>query len=295
MKHQERYQDYRDRIEEALVRYLPNTTVLQSRLLEAMQYSLFSGGKRVRPVILLEFCRLSGGRISQALPFACALEMIHTYSLIHDDLPCMDDDTMRRGRPTNHKVFGEACAVLAGDALLSTAFETVLDPDYTQGLDPVRQIQAAHSLAWASGAFGMAGGQMLDTDPEFPISDPELLAHVHELKTGALIDAAARCGCILGGAGAESIQAAVSYARCVALAFQIRDDLLDVEGDSVHLGKSTGRDEATGKMNFYALVGREECLRLIAQLTEKASAFLSDFAESDFLIWLAEDLAGRNA
>jgi geranylgeranyl diphosphate synthase type II len=195
----------------------------QARLLEAMRYSLLSGGKRLRPVLALAFCRACGGDEMAALPFACALEMVHTYSLIHDDLPCMDDDDFRRGRPTSHKVFGEAMAVLAGDALLTAAFETMLSKKNVS-LAPARAAEAAACLAQAAGAYGMVGGQALDIGEEKELSAEEL-RKMYALKTGALIRAAAEFGCIDAGADHKLRDAALVYAEKVGVAFLIRDDL----------------------------------------------------------------------
>ncbi len=280
-------------IESRMEIYIPQIPVTQAKLIDAMHYSLIPGGKHVRGMILMEFCRLCGEDPVLALPFACALEMIHTYSLIHDDLPCMDDDTMRRGRPCNHLVFGEDMAVLAGDALLTAAFETVLDPDYTRGIPPERVLRAAHTLAWQSGVYGMAGGQALDIDPEINLSTAESVAAIHNLKTGALFAAAAEIGCVLGGAGPRRIDDAVSFAKALGLAFQIRDDILGVEGSLGEMGKNAGIDEKSGKTTFVKLLGLNECKRLVARVTDDAVGFLSSFEEADFLRTLARELMER--
>ena len=260
-------------------------------LYDAMEYSLLAGGKRVRPGLTLEVCRMCGGDPVQALPFACAAEMIHTYSLIHDDLPCMDDDDLRRGRPTNHKVFGEAVAVLAGDGLLTAAFETALEGG--ECLPAERVTAACACLARAAGARGMVGGQALDMAAEGRSLRQQELERLQALKTGALIAAAAEMGCIAAG-GDELERAAVRrYAQKLGLAFQIRDDMLDVVGDEQTLGKSIGSDSANEKTTFYTLKGLDACRELVETLTREAEEALSTFEERGFLCWLADQLAGR--
>ena len=232
---------------EAFVRQFPGPEALG----EAMGYSLLSGGKRIRPILVLEVCRLFGGASTQALPFACALEMIHTYSLIHDDLPCMDDDDLRRGRPTNHKVYGEAMAVLAGDGLLTAAFDIM-----SQGDLPARQMcRGVGCLARAAGPAGMVGGQVLDLAGEGRQLRAEEIDEIERMKTGALIEAAARLGAIAAGSTPEQEEAAASYARSLGRAFQIRDDILDVEGSEAELGKSVGSDQEREKSTLVALEG----------------------------------------
>ena len=244
---------------------------------DAMEYSLLAGGKRIRPVLTLEVCRMCGGDERQALPFACAVEMVHTYSLIHDDLPCMDDDDLRRGKPTNHKIYGEATAVLAGDGLLTAALE------------------AAACLARAAGARGMVGGQVLDMAAEGRAVSRYDVEQLQALKTGALLSAAAEMGCIVAGGTQEERNAVRRYAQKLGMAFQIRDDMLDVEGDEATLGKPVGSDQANEKTTFVSLLGIDECRALVEKLTEEAVAALAPFGaeRSAFLRWLAEDLAGR--
>ncbi len=258
---------------------------------DAMNYSLLAGGKRIRPILTLEACRLCGGEVEDALPFACAVEMIHTYSLIHDDLPCMDNDDLRRGRPTNHKVYGEAVAVLAGDGLLTAAFETALE---NRGDVPhERVLEALSCLARAAGAAGMVGGQSLDMAGEghaLTLSDVEEL---QRLKTGALIAASAEMGCILAGGSEEQRQAVRRYAEKIGLAFQIRDDMLDVAGDAAEMGKPIGSDAKAEKTTFVTLKGLEECGRLVEKLTLEAEDALSSFRHPEFLIDLARTLVGR--
>lgn len=258
---------------------------------DAMLYSLMAGGKRVRPVLLLETCRMCGGDITLALPFACAVEMVHTYSLIHDDLPCMDDDDLRRGKPTNHKVYGEATAVLAGDGLLTAAFEVMLEEG--KNLSAERVLAAAACLGKAAGGRGMVGGQTLDMAAEGYMLTVDELKELYGLKTGALIAAAAEMGCILAGGTQEQQEAVVRYAQKIGLAFQVQDDVLDVEGDETKLGKPIGSDMRSEKNTYVTLKGLESCKELIEQLTDQALEALEGFEESDFLRWLALQLAGR--
>ncbi len=259
----------------------------QKRLLEAMRYSLLAGGKRIRPVLVLEFCRICGGDWEKAMPFACAIEMIHTYSLIHDDLPCMDNDDYRRGRLTNHKVFGEANAILAGDALLTAAFDTICHAD----AEPAVAVKAAGILAACAGEKGMVGGQILDMDGETRALTEAEVHKIHELKTGALITAACCMGVAAGKGSAQQMQAARAYAAAIGLAFQIRDDMLDVIGDAKKLGKATGHDG--GKNTFASLYGIERCAQWIEEENRKAKKALEVFADTDFLTSLTDMLANR--
>ena len=259
----------------------------QKRLFEAMRYSLLAGGKRIRPVLVLEFCRICGGDWKKALPFAAAIEMIHTYSLIHDDLPCMDNDDYRRGRLTNHKVYGEAQAILAGDALLTAAFRTVSMADAPA--DAI--VEVIQSLSACAGEKGMVGGQILDIDGENQTLTEEQVHTIHRLKTGALIAAACRMGVAAARGSAEQKQAAKDYAEAIGLAFQIRDDMLDVLGDAQKLGKATNMDG--NKNTFVSLYGIEQCKTLIEQENGKALQALKHFEDTQFLENLTEMLASR--
>lgn len=288
-----RLDHYARSVELALEQYVPNVPVAQGRLIDAMQYSLFAGGKRIRPALLLEFCRINGGSVEAAMPFACALEMIHTYSLIHDDLPCMDDDDLRRGRPSNHKVFGQATAVLAGDALLTAAFETMLDPDNLKKLDPACALKAAYIIAYSSGAYGMVGGQQMDIDAEGAGIDFQTAALIHSMKTGALFCAAAEAGCVLAGAGLTEINHAVSYANFLGLVFQIQDDILDATGDSAVMGKNIGTDAETDKQTFVRILGIERCGGLVESFSKDAVSYLKPFQDIEFLSWLTDFLSKR--
>ena len=287
---EERLTSYVTQIERALDAALTTADCRgQESIVEAMRYSALAGGKRLRPVLTLEFCRVSGGSPADAMPFACALEMIHTYSLIHDDLPCMDNDDLRRGKPTNHKVFGEGMAVLAGDSLLTYAFETAAAAQIPSD----RAIRAIGVLAHEAGYYGMIGGQVLDLAAEHrQISHAELTT-LQDMKTGALIRAAARMGCIVGGASQEQLQAAETYSNALGLAFQIQDDILDIEGDEAEFGKPIGSDEKSGKSTFPGLLGLDACREQVRSLTDEAIAALGVFAENTFLTDLAESLVGR--
>ena len=262
----------------------------QKVLLDAMRYSLLAGGKRIRPVLLLKFCEAAGGERSAALPAACGIEMLHTYSLIHDDLPCMDNDDLRRGKPTCHKVFGETNAVLAGDALQSAAYGVVL----SSPVAPERTAAMAKTLAFAAAEQGMCGGQYLDTSKEgLPVTEDELY-EIHRLKTGALLRAACVMGVQCAGGTAEQVSAAEDFAMNLGLAFQIRDDVLDTISTVDELGKPIGSDAAEKKTTFVSLLGVEECSRLVHEHTEKAkSAIAGLFSDTDFLCWLADVLADR--
>ncbi len=259
---------------------------------DAMNYSLMAGGKRIRPVLTLETCRMCGGDVEAALPFACAVEMVHTYSLIHDDLPCMDDDDLRRGKPTNHKVYGEATAVLAGDALLTAAFEMMAE--HRGGLVGGRVLEAMDCLSHAAGAAGMIGGQVLDMEGEERTLSLEELELMQSLKTGALISAAAEIGCILAGGNDQQRQAVRTYAQCIGRAFQVRDDMLDVTSTDEVLGKPIGSDAENGKTTFVTALGLDGCAKLVDELTNRAIQALETFEKPEFHVWLAHLLAGRN-
>ena len=258
------------------------------RLQEAMRYSLLAGGKRVRPVMTLAFCDMLGSQWREALPFACALELVHTYSLIHDDLPCMDDDDLRRGRPTCHKVYGETMAVLAGDALQGEAFGLIAA---APAMTAQQRIDAVAVLSAACGGGGMVAGQVLDMDH---LAQGEAdLRLLHRLKTGAMLQAAAELGCVAAGADDGLRQRARDYGCHIGLAFQVRDDVLDVVADQGELGKPIGSDRAEGKRTFVDLLGLEACQALVAEETAKAKAALADLPDSGFLLNLADHLAER--
>ena len=287
MGYRETYQAYLAAIEHYLGgRFLGDRPYGQ--LQEAMRYSLLAGGKRVRPVLTCAFAELFGGEWEKAVPLGCALELIHTYSLIHDDLPCMDDDDLRRGKPTCHKVYGETLAVLAGDALQPEAFAILAA---AEGLSAQQRIDAVAVLARAAGGDGMVAGQVLDLDGK--CRSREQVELLHSLKTGAMIAAAAELGCVAANAAPEQRQAARDYAREVGLAFQIRDDMLDVIADQTEFGKPIGSDREEGKTTFVDLIGLDGCEREVAACTGRAKAALSDFPGNGFLLELADQLAER--
>lgn len=267
-------------VDEALETYLPQKDELPSSIHTSMRYSVFAGGKRVRPVLLLAACDAVGGDMQKAMPAACAMEMIHTYSLIHDDLPAMDNDDFRRGNPTNHKVFGEATAILAGDGLLTEAFILLSNPQCTEGLDPAVLRQVIHEIAVCSGSRGMIGGQVVDMESEGQTDiDLATVLYIHTHKTGALIKASVRCGALLGGADGEDLDAITRYAEAVGLAFQIADDILDIEGTTEQIGKDAGSDQARGKATYPAVMGLSESKRRAEELVDVAIEALSRFGD----------------
>ncbi|MDO8430835.1 MAG: polyprenyl synthetase family protein [Candidatus Binatus sp.] len=247
-----------------------------ARLYEAMRYSLLAGGKRLRPVLVLASCEAVGGKIEAAMGLACAVEMIHTYSLIHDDLPCMDDDDFRRGRPTNHKVYGEAIATLAGDALLTDAFEVLVrkSPD---SAEPRIVLETIAELANAAGSAGMVGGQVIDLLGEGKSKTIDELEELHAKKTGALFLASVRGGARLGGANESQIESLDAYARALGLAFQVVDDLLDVQGTPEQMGKRTQKDQERGKATYPAILGIERSVDLARELESRANRALKGF------------------
>lgn len=282
-------------IEEALSRQFTGTVPYQV-LYDAMRYSLLGGGKRIRPVLVLESCRICGGGEEAALPFACALEMVHTYSLIHDDLPCMDNDDYRRGRLTSHKVFGEAAAVLAGDGLLTAAFGVLSGEWARQVQSPAQIAEAVSCLARAAGEDGMAAGQMLDLlwEARTDLTQAEL-EEIHSRKTGALLCCACELGRIAAGGSAAEAEALRQYASELGLAFQIRDDILDVISTEEELGKPVGSDAENGKTTFASLLGVEQSQALVQLHSDRAKQALSGFDQPAFLCWLADSLAGRRS
>ena len=269
--------DYIKEIEAAIERYIPQEKVAEQKLIDAVRYSLSLKGKRVRPSLTLAFAELCGGSIKAAMPFACAVEMVHTYSLIHDDLPCMDDDDYRRGQPANHKVFGEDIALLAGDALQSMAYTTMLSEEAVAAVGGARAARAARILAKKSGVLGMVGGQVIDLSMEHKTVGIELVRLMEEKKTANLIEAACMIGCVVAGAEDEKINAAERYAHAIGLAFQIVDDILDVTSTAEELGKPIGSDIGNEKNTFMSLLGIERCRESVAWLTEEAIDALSVF------------------
>lgn len=283
--------EYKALVESALERSFAGAAGMPLEgLAEAMRYSLLAGGKRIRPILVLEFCRISGGEINAALPVACAIEMLHTYSLIHDDLPCMDNDDLRRGKPTNHVVYGECTATLAGDALQAEAFHTILSTELPADV----RAECARLLAEAAGENGICGGQQLDMEGEGKVLTKEELMDINDRKTSAMIHAACLMGVTCGGGNAQQRAAAAQYAKALGLAFQIRDDMLDVISTEAELGKPIGSDAREGKNTFMALYGLERCGAYVHELSEQAAAAVDGvFADSAFLQQLARSLADR--
>ncbi len=267
----------RELVEKALAEFLPPADDYGRNLLEAMRYSLFAGGKRLRPILCLAGCEAVGGSLEQAMPAAVALEMIHTYSLIHDDLPGMDDDDLRRGRPTNHKVFGVGMAVLAGDGLLNEGLGLLAMAAVSGRIDPVRAMAALDVIARAAGHRGMVGGQAMDIESEGRAVDGGVLEYIHTHKTGALLIASVKSGAILGGGDPERVAALEAYGRGIGLAFQIVDDILDIEGDTASLGKTVGADQARGKATYPAVYGLDAAKAEARRLIGEALAALNGF------------------
>lgn len=271
-------------VDAALDRWLPEEEDLPGEIHRAMRYSLFAGGKRLRPILVLASTEIIGGSLQQALPAACSLELIHTYSLIHDDLPAMDDDDMRRGRPSNHIVFGEAIAVLAGDALLTFAFELLIRESLQAGVQAQTLSKITAEMAAAAGTSGMIGGQVLDLAAEDQRVDLCGLEQIHRWKTGALLQAAVRMGAIVAGAGEKELTALTRYAKCLGLAFQIKDDILDIEGDSIKLGKLTGSDTANNKSTYPSLLGLDKAKILLDEQIKLALAAIEPFGEQSSIL-----------
>ena len=274
--------------------YSPN--IHQKAVMQAMRYSLLGGGKRIRAILALEFCKNFCGSVEAAVPAACALEMVHAYSLIHDDLPCMDDDDMRRGKPTCHKQFGEGLAVLAGDGLLTMAFETLSCDESVEIMGALNAVKIIKALSHYSGEYGMLGGQVIDVLNEGKGLSNEVHSQMVAMKTGALIKAAVYCGCVAGGADETVTEKALKYAELIGRAFQITDDILDVIGDSAVLGKNVGSDEKENKVTFVSIYGIEAAQKMADDMFSEASAILNDIAyENEFLLWLTKLLAQRNS
>lgn len=257
-------------VEDALDRYLPKESEMPSSLHRAVRYSLMAGGKRIRPILCIASCEAVGGKADDALSSACALEMIHTYSLVHDDLPAMDNDDFRRGKPTNHKVFGEAVAILAGDALLTEAFRIMTEKSLRRGVNPDIILDVIHDISVASGSFGMVGGQVVDMESEGTEIDLPTLEYLHTHKTGALILASVKGGARLGGGTDEQIRAFSRYGECLGLAFQITDDILDIEGEQTEIGKDVGSDARRKKATYPSIVGMAASKERAKELMEMA-------------------------
>lgn len=284
---QTRYEEYRAAIEsflETLFAEKPHW----ANLYESMRYSILAGGKRIRPVLTLEFANLTGEDWHTAVPVACALELVHTYSLIHDDLPCMDDDDFRRGKPTNHKIYGETLAILAGDALQAEAFKLILT---APGLTAEQRVLCGQILACAAGADGMVAGQVLDT-LHAPKTREEL-TEVHQLKTGAMIAGACKLGVAVAGGDESQQSAAEKYGYQLGMAFQIRDDMLDVIGNADEFGKPIGSDQEEGKVTFVDLLGLDGCENAVLMCTEQAKDAVKNMDQNGFLAVFADIMAKR--
>lgn len=279
-------------VNKSLHKYLEEKDSPQATIYKAMNYSLHAGGKRIRPVLALACAEVLGAETDKVMPFACAIEMIHTYSLIHDDLPCMDNDDLRRGKPTNHKVYGEAIATLAGDGLLNLAFETILKQSQ---VSPNLTLAALSLIADSAGVEGMIGGQVIDIESEGKTIDAITLMTMHLHKTAALIMASAKVGALLGGGGREDLIVMEEFARYLGIAFQIKDDILDVAGSAENLGKTTGKDNASQKSTFVTIYGLEQSEKMLVDYTNKAVDALSKYgAKAEFLINLSKFLLDRD-
>jgi len=290
----ERYPEYCSMIEAALPQYLPPVTLPQGKVCEAMAYSLLDGGKRIRGCLTLAMCELCGGEVQSALPLACAVEMVHAYSLIHDDLPCMDNDDLRRGKPSCHIKFGEGTALLAGDALLTHAFSAASDAYFNGTLPAETVLRCVNQLSRAAGVEGMIGGQVIDTAPEEVPMTPEQLEAMHSMKTGALIRSAAVLGCLAAGAPRDVIMQADLYAAKIGLAFQIVDDILDATEESEKLGKSTS-DADNNKTTYITLYGVEKAREMVRRLVLEADlAVKGTVLDDEMLYELADTLAKRH-
>ncbi len=292
------FDEYKEIINTNLTELIPELPEHSSVLAEAMKYSLEVGGKRLRPVLLLASCEFACGDIDEALPYALALEYIHTYSLIHDDLPAMDNDDLRRGKPTNHKVYGDAIAILAGDGLLSTAAEIVCKGPLVYMNDPAKMtnhLKAAAEIIQRAGATGMVAGQTADIRGESIEPTAELVRYIEEHKTADLITAPVRAGLFIAGAPDDMLSAFTTYAKSIGISFQILDDILDVEGDQEKMGKTLGKDAEQGKCSYVYVHGMEAAKEELHRLTREAKEALAPFGEeASFFTQLADNLENRN-
>jgi geranylgeranyl diphosphate synthase type II len=287
----------RREVDEALERALPPESAWPATIHRAVRYSLFAGGKRIRPVLVLAAGEAVGGARAELMPLACAVEMVHTYSLVHDDLPAMDDDDLRRGKPTSHKVFGEAIAILAGDALLTRAFHLLAEvPDGWDDPRVRRRLRAAAVLGEACGTTGLIGGQVMDLESEGKAIDAEALERLHRAKTGALLSACVVGGAILGGAVAEDLSRMGRYASAIGLAFQVVDDVLDATEDAAHLGKTAGKDAKARKATYVSVHGLDRARALAGSLREEAlAAVLPLGPRGDLLAAIARLVVDRHS
>ncbi len=286
---------YINLVEEKLYSFLPSEKLKQKQVIEAARYSLSAGGKRIRPILLLKFCEMCGGKAESALSAACALEYMHTFSLIHDDLPCMDDDDFRRGKPSCHKAFNEYTALLAGDALAIMPFEIISNAALNGEITPLAAAKVNSYLGKSVGFKGMIGGQQIDTENNGIIENAEEILEMYSMKTSDLLKAACCCGVLCAESNNENeyLKAAEVYAYNLGLAFQIIDDILDITSTSEVLGKPVGSDEKSGKCTYAALVGLEKAKAKAAELTETAKSALSVFHDNEFLLELTDMLLCR--
>ena len=280
-------------IEDKIESYLPKEEGYQKTIFEAMNYSLRAGGKRLRPILLMEAYKLCQGQGEDFVPYSVAMEMIHTYSLIHDDLPALDNDDLRRGKPTNHIVFGEAMAILAGDALLNTAYETMLNAAFKHSR-PEISLRAAYEISRGAGIYGMIGGQVVDVESEDKKIDKDKLDYIHMNKTAAMIVGSVRAGAILAGIDEDRLESLTKYAENIGLAFQIVDDILDIEGDEKLLGKRVGSDLDNDKSTYPSLLGFDASKKIVENLIEEAKTSLEVFAsDAEFMNALADFIRER--
>lgn len=294
MNFNDTYKQKMDLVNKHLDSYLVNKDNYQKIIYDMMRYSIFAGGKRLRPVMAIASCEMLGGDINEVMPFACAIEMIHTYSLIHDDLPAMDNDDYRRGKLTSHKVFGEGLAILAGDALLNKAFETILEQTLEKNINTARAMKAMAVIANASGTEGMIGGQVVDIESENKQIGRDILNYMHLHKTAALIIASVKVGGIMAGGSEEEIKLLESYGRNVGLTFQIKDDILDVEGSKSKLGKEVNTDAKNNKSTFVSLLGIDKAKQELKDLTDESLKVIEHFGKkNEFLKQITLYLAGR--
>ena len=280
-------------VEKVLKEYMPKEEGYQKTVIEAMNYSLSAGGKRLRPILTLEACKIVGGNEDEAIPFAIAIEMIHTYSLIHDDLPALDNDDLRRGRPTNHKVYGEAMGILAGDALLNYAFEVMLAGSINKE-NPEKYLKAINEIAKGAGIYGMIGGQVVDVESENKQIEKEKLDYIHMNKTAAMMLGCMRAGATIGGANSEQMEEITKYAKNIGLSFQIVDDILDIVGDEAKLGKKVGSDIENHKSTYPSLLGLDKSKEIAHNLIDEAKKSIEKLSDDvDFLKGLAEYIIDR--
>lgn len=281
-------------IEKLLNEYMPKEEGYQKTIMEAMNYSLKAGGKRLRPILTLESCKAVGGMEEDAIPFAVAVEMLHTYSLIHDDLPALDNDDLRRGKPTNHKIFGDAMATLAGDALLNYAFEVMLSSSIDKD-NPNKYLKAINEIATHAGIYGMIGGQVVDIESENKVIENEKLDFIHLNKTAAMIVGCMRAGAIIGGASEDELQRITKYGKNIGLSFQIVDDILDITGDEKTLGKPIGSDIENHKSTYPSLLGLEKSREIAKELISDGKTSIEGLpSEVEFLHQLADYIVSRD-